>query len=62
MPVEDLVKWVILRETVVNDVEELPSYVGFNAGVPWGVEPGDVSLAVSLLVSSRYLGVLRVVC
>ena len=41
MPVEDLVKWVILRETVVNDVEELPSYVGFDAGVPWGVVPSD---------------------
>ena len=25
VPVEDLVKWVILRETFVNDIEELPS-------------------------------------
>ena len=42
MPVDDLVKCVILRETFVHDVEELSSYVGFDAAVPWGVVPGDV--------------------
>ena len=56
MPIEDLVKWVVLREAFINDVEELPSYVGFDAGVPWRVVPGDVSLAISLAVSQRCVG------
>ena len=30
--------------------------VGFDAGVPWGVVPGDVSLAISLSVPSWCLG------
>ena len=37
MPVDDLVKCVILRETFVHDVEELSSYVGFDAAVQWGL-------------------------
>lgn len=49
-------KWVVLREAFINDVEELPSYVGFDAGVSWRVVPGDVSLAISLAVSQRCLG------
>lgn len=40
-------EWVILRETFIDDVEKLLSYVGFDAGVPWGVVPGGASFAVS---------------
>ena len=45
VPVEDLVKRVVLWETFVFDVKELPSKVGFDAGVPWGIVPCDVALA-----------------
>lgn len=62
MSVEDNVEWAILGETFINDVEELFSYVGFDAGVPWEVVPGGVSLAVSLAVSWWCLGELWVVC
>ena len=52
---------MILKETFIDDVEKLLSYVGFDAGVPWGVVPGGASFAVTLAVSWRCLGGLWVV-
>ena len=49
MSVEGLVKGMLFWETFVDNVEEFPSQVGFDLGIPRRAVPCDVAGSLAIL-------------